>query len=192
MQTVLKSSLRPACVLLLAFTVLCGAAYPALVTVTAKLLFPAKAEGSLVMRDGKAVGSALLGQPFSSPKYFWGRPSATTPPQGGLQSGGSNLGPLNPGLSKAARERAEALARAHPGVKTFPVELLTASASGLDPHISLSAARMQVPRVARARGMKEAALHGLLEQHTEGDTLRLVEEPYVNVLLLNLALDAAP
>ncbi len=192
----MRAHLRPALGVLGLFTVLTGLVYPALVTGLAQLLFSAQANGSLIVQNGRVVGSELIGQPFDDPKYFWGRPSATSPfPYNAAASSGSNLGPTNPDLQKAARERVEALRAADPGNSTLiPVDLVTASGSGLDPHISPAAALHQVPRVARARGLSEADVRTLAEQHIEGRQLGFLGEPRVNVLLLNLALDgrAAP
>jgi potassium-transporting ATPase KdpC subunit len=187
----MTSLLRPAIVLFLTMTVICGIAYPLAVTGIAQLLFPAQANGSLIVKDGKAVGSRLIGQAFSDPKYFWSRPSATTPqPYNGLASGGSNLGPLNPALTEGIKTRIEALRAADPSNKAaVPVDLVTASASGLDPDISLAAAYYQAPRVARLRGLKVDAVRTLIEAHARDKLLDVVGEPRVNVLELNLALD---
>jgi K+-transporting ATPase ATPase C chain len=169
------------------FTVITGIAYPLLVTGIAQLAFKDKANGSLVEKDGKVLGSRLVGQPFSEAKYFWSRPSATSPmPYNGASSSGSNLGPTNPALKDAVVERIKALG----GTTPVPADLVTASASGLDPHISPAAAAYQVARVAKARGLEEAMVRSLLEKHVEGRQLGLLGEPRVNVLELNLALDA--
>ena len=188
----LLASLRPALVLFLLLTVLTGFLYPLVVTGLAQLLFPARAAGSLVTRDGHAVGSRLIGQSFSDPKYFWSRPSATTPqPYNGTASTGSNLGPLNPALRDAIKPRVAALRAADPGNSApVPIDLVTASASGLDPEISLAAANYQAPRVARARGLAPERVQALIAQHAEGTLLGVLGEPRVNVLELNLALDA--
>ena len=188
----LLASLRPALVLFLLLSVLTGFLYPLLVTGVAQLLFPARAAGSIVTRDGHAVGSRLIGQSFSDPKYFWGRPSATTPqPYNGTASTGSNLGPLNPALRDAIKPRVAALRAADPGNSApVPIDLVTASASGLDPEISLAAANYQAPRVARARGLAPERVQALIAQHAEGTLLGVLGEPRVNVLELNLALDA--
>jgi potassium-transporting ATPase KdpC subunit len=184
--------LKPAILFLLVLTVLTGAAYPALVTGIAQALFPYQANGSLIAKDGKAIGSTLIGQPFSDPKYFWSRPSATSPmPYNAGSSSGSNLGPLNPALEEAVNARIAALKESDPAqVAPIPVDLVAASASGLDPHISPAAAFWQVPRVARLRGIDEAEVRSLVEQHTEGRQFGVLGEPRVNVLELNLALDA--
>jgi len=188
----LLASLRPALVLFLLLTVLTGFLYPLVVTGLAQLLFPARAAGSLVTRDGHAVGSRLIGQSFSDPKYFWSRPSATTPqPYNGTASTGSNLGPLNPALQEAIGSRVAALRAADPGNSApVPIDLVTASASGLDPEISLAAANYQAARVARARGLAPERVQALIAQHAEGTLLGVLGEPRVNVLELNLALDA--
>jgi K+-transporting ATPase ATPase C chain len=183
--------LKPAALLLVLLTVLTGALYPALITGLAQALFPGEANGSLIEQDGKIVGSALVGQPFSDPKHFWGRPSATGPvPYNAGASAGSNLGPLNPALEDAVKARIDALKAADPTqTAPIPVDLVTASGSGLDPHISPAAARWQAPRVARIRSLREADVAMLIDAHTEGRQLGLLGEPRVNVLTLNLALD---
>lgn len=184
----LTSTLRPALALFTGLTLLTGLVYPLAVTGLGQVLFPAAANGSLVQRDNRAVGSSLIGQTFTRPDYFWSRPSATGPdPYNAAASSGSNLGPNNPDLRKAVAERVAALRAADPGnTRPVPVDLVTASASGLDPHISLAAAEFQVGRVARLRGVPEAQvshlLHGLASQAAWG-------EAHVNVLALNLALD---
>ena len=186
------SALRPALVLFLLLTLLTGFLYPLLVTALAQLLFPHQAAGSIVLRDGRAVGSRLIGQNFSDPRYFWSRPSATTPqPYNGTASTGSNLGPLNPQLTAAVRTRIAALRAADPtNSAPVPIDLVTASGSGLDPEISLAAANYQAARVARARGLAPERVQALIAQHTEGRLLGVIGEPRVNVLELNLALDA--
>jgi potassium-transporting ATPase KdpC subunit len=183
--------LRPALVLLLAFTVITGVAYPLLVTGIAQVAFPLQASGSAVFSNGKAVGSALVGQNFSDPKHFWGRLSATTPmPYNGGSSSGSNLGPLNPALLEAIKARVDALHAADPGnAALVPVDLVTASASGLDPDISVAAARYQVTRVAKLRQLPTDQVAALVEQHAEAPLWGFLGEPRVNVLRLNLALD---
>ena len=188
MQTPL---VRPALVLFALMTVLTGLIYPLVVTGIAQLLFPAQAAGSLVLRDGQPVGSHLIGQAFSNPKYFWSRPSATAPqPYNGVASTGSNLGPLNPALTDAVRERIEALRKADPAnTQPVPVDLVTASASGLDPDISLAAANYQAGRIARIRGLPLAQVQALIASHAQGRLLGIVGEPRINVLALNLALD---
>jgi K+-transporting ATPase ATPase C chain len=190
--------LRPALAALVILTVITGVIYPLVVTGVAQLAFPAQAEGSLI-RDaqGAVRGSALIGQPFDDPKYFWGRLSATGPApytafngQTLTGSSGSNLGPLNPALRQAVEARINALRAADPGnTKPIPVDLVTASASGLDPHISPAAAEYQVGRVARVRGLREDQVRALVARFTEGRTFGLLGEPRVNVLVLNLALD---
>jgi len=186
----MKNTIRPLLVLFLALSLITGLAYPLLVTAMAQALYPAQAAGSLIVKDGKPVGSLLIGQNFSDPGHFWGRPSATSPqPNNALSSGGSNLGPLNPALVDGVKARVQALRDADPGnTAPVPVDLVTASASGLDPHISVAAARYQVKRVATARKLDTAMVAGLVEQFTERPLLRLLGEPGVNVLRLNLAL----
>ncbi|MGS5088108.1 potassium-transporting ATPase subunit KdpC [Hydrogenophaga sp. A37] len=184
--------LRPALVLFLVLSLLTGLLYPLLVTGVAQAVFPHQANGSLVQRGGLAVGSELIGQPFSQPGHFWSRPSATGPmAYNGGASSGSNLGPSHPALAEAVQARIAALRAADPGnTAPVPVDLVTASASGLDPHISLAAARYQVARVARVRGLAPEQLNALVDQHTEGAWLGFLGEARVNVLALNLALDA--
>lgn len=185
--------LKTATILYLALTVVTGVLYPLGVTAIAQIAMPARANGSLIARDGRMVGSTLIGQPFSSPGYFWSRPSATGPmPYNAAASSGSNLGPTNPALEEAVRERIAALRAADPGNQApVPVDLVTASGSGLDPHISPAAAAFQVTRVARERGMDPARLRALVAEHTEGRSFWLLGERRVNVLTLNLALDTA-
>jgi K+-transporting ATPase ATPase C chain len=187
----MKSILRPAITLLILMTVITGIAYPLAVTGVAKVLFPAQAAGSLIVRDGKPVGSRLIGQPFSDPKDFWSRPSATLPqPYNGLSSGGSNLGPLNPALTEAVKARIAALHAADPTHDApVPVDLVTASASGLDPDISLAAAYYQAGRIARSRHLSLPQVRALIAAHARRPWLGVIGEPYVNVLELNLALD---
>jgi K+-transporting ATPase ATPase C chain len=187
---VLKS-LRTAAIVIVLFTVLTGLVYPLVVTVVAQLVFPGKANGSMMMKNGKAIGSGLIGQPFTSAKYFWSRPSATSPiPYNARASSGSNLGPLNPALLEATRKSVQHLRDADPqNAKAVPVDLVTTSGSGLDPHISVAAAIYQVPRVARARRISEGKARTMVDQYTEGRQLGFLGEPRVNVLKLNLALD---
>lgn len=186
--------LRPMPVLFAALSALTGLLYPGVVTVLAKALFPYQASGSLIVDHGQLIGSELIGQSFASPRYFWGRPSATTPmPYNGLASGGSNLGPTNPALSEAARARLAALREADPGnAAPVPVDLVTASGSGLDPHISPAAAEYQAARVARARGLPPQRVRALIAASTEAPPLAVLGDPAVNVLKLNLALDRLP
>lgn len=188
----MRNLLRPALIILLSLTLLTGGIYPLLITAVAQLLFPSQAAGSLLMKDGKPIGSSLIGQHFSDPKYFWSRPSATTPyADNATASGGSNLGPLNPALTDAVKARIAALKAADPhNTAQIPVDLVTTSASGLDPHISVAAALYQLDRVARTRGMSSDQLRALIKVHTQGRLLGFLGEPRVNVLELNLALDA--
>lgn len=190
MTSMFNTLLRPALVLLACLSALTGLLYPAAVTGAAQALFPWQAQGSLLERGGQAVGSALIGQPFSDPRNFWSRPSATAPmPYNGSASGGSNQGPLNPALTEAVQARVQALREADPGnTAPVPVDLVTASASGLDPHISPAAARYQAARVARLRGLPEATVQTLIDKNTEAPLWGLLGEPRVNVLALNLAL----
>jgi K+-transporting ATPase ATPase C chain len=188
----MKTILRPALVLFALLTLLTGVAYPLIVTGIAQAVFPHQASGSLMMRDGKAVGSSLIGQNFSDPKNFWGRPSATGPmPYNAAASSGSNQGPLNPALVEAVKARVQALRAADPkSAAAVPVDLVTASASGLDPHMSPAAARYQVARVAKARGLPLDKVLALVDAQTEYPLFGLIGEPQVNVLKLNLALQA--
>jgi K+-transporting ATPase ATPase C chain len=190
----MKDIFRPLVVLFVLLSALTGLLYPLVVTGAAQAVFPAQAEGSLVMRDGKPAGSTLIGQNFSDPKHFWGRPSATSPmPYNAGSSGGANQGPLNPALVDAVKGRIEALRAADSGnTQPVPVDLVTASASGLDPHISPAAARYQAARVARLRNLPVAQIEQLIDAHTESRLWGLFGEARVNVLALNLALDAQP
>jgi K+-transporting ATPase ATPase C chain len=189
----MTSILRPALVLFAVLTALTGVAYPLVVTGIGQAAFPEQAAGSLILRDGKPVGSSLIGQNFSDPRYVWGRPSATGPyPNNATASSGSNQGPLNPALVDAVKGRIEALRAADPGnTAQVPVDLVTASGSGLDPHISVAAAQYQAARVAKARGLPAAQVQQLIEKHIEGRLFGFLGEPRVNVLQLNLSLDAA-
>src|SRR5262245_15436539 len=186
--------LRPAVVVLVLLTLVTGVVYPLVVTGIAQTVFPGQANGSLIVRDGKVVGSSRIGQPFDDPKYFWGRLSATAPfAYNAGASTGSNYGPLNPAFHAAAKARIDALKEADPGNPApIPVDLVTASGSGLDPDISPAAAFYQVRRVAKARGVDEAKVRQLVEAQAEGRQLGLLGEPRVNVLRLNLALDDLP
>lgn len=188
----MKTILRPALVLFVLLTLLTGVAYPLVVTGAAQALFPAQAAGSLIVRDGKPVGSELIGQSFSDPQHFWGRPSATGPmPYNAAASSGTNQGPLNPALLDAVKGRIAALRAADPGnTSPVPVDLVTASSSGLDPHISPAAARYQVARVASARALAQASVQALVDQQTEKPLMGFLGEPRVHVLRLNLALEA--
>jgi K+-transporting ATPase ATPase C chain len=184
--------LRPAIVSFLLLTLLTGVAYPLLVTGISQATMSDKANGSLIVKDGKTAGSSLIGQSFSSPKYFWGRTSATGPvPNNAAASSGSNLGPTNPALMDAVKARVQALRDADPGnTALVPVDLVTTSASGLDPHISPAAAEYQIARVARVRKLNAEAVRKLVAEHTEGRQFGILGEPRVNILELNLALDA--
>ena len=187
----MTSHLRPALAIFGALTLICGVLYPLAVTGIGSAVFPAQAAGSIVEVDGKAVGSALIGQSFTSPRYFWGRPSATAPmANNAAGSGGSNQGPLNPALTEAVKARIDALRAADPGnTAPVPVDLVTASASGLDPDISVAAARYQVRRIAAARGIGTEHVRVLIEREARGRSFGFFGEPRVNVLALNLALD---
>ena len=186
--------LRPALTLFVVLSLVTGLLYPLAVTGVAQTAFTHQANGSLITQGGKAVGSELIGQSFTEPGHFWGRPSATAPmPYNASASGGSNLGPTNPALADAVKARIEALRAADPAnTRPVPVDLVTASASGLDPHISPAAAAYQLARVARARGVPAAQVAALVAQHTETPLWGLLGEPRVHVLHLNLALDALP
>jgi K+-transporting ATPase ATPase C chain len=187
----MRAQLRPALVILVLMTLITGVGYPLVVTGIAQTLFRVQANGSLIVKDGKPVGSTLIGQPFDDPKYFWSRPSATSPfADNAASSSGSNLSPTNADLVKAVQGRVDALRAADPGNDaSVPVDLVTASGSGLDPHISPAAALYQVRRVAKARKLDPEAVRQLVERHTEGRFLGFLGEPRVNVLTLNLALD---
>ena len=183
--------LRNAVMLLLLMTVITGVLYPLAATGLAQLIFPHQANGSLIAKDGKPIGSSLIGQSFTDPKYFWGRPSATTPQaNNGASSGGSNLGPGNPALTDAVKQRIATLRAVDPGnLAEVPADLVTASASGLDPEISPAAAQYQMARVARLRGLSTAAVQAMVSNATRGRQFGVLGEPRVNVLALNLALD---
>ena len=189
----MKKLLRPAISLFVVLTLITGVVYPALVTAIGGVAFSDQARGSLLRRDGQIVGSSLIGQSFSDPRHFWSRPSATSPmANNAANSGGSNQGPLNPALVDAVKGRVEALRKADPGnTAPIPVDLVTASASGLDPDISVAAAEYQVARVARARGLAPDAVRAAIARHTAGRQLGLLGEPRVNVLALNLDLDGS-
>jgi potassium-transporting ATPase KdpC subunit len=183
--------IRPGLSLFVLFTILFGAAYPALSTAVVKVLFPFEAEGSLITKDGKVLGSKLIGQNFSDPKYFWGRLSSTGPyAYNASASSGSNMGSANPALLDAVKGRIDTLKKADPeNNKPIPVDLVTASGSGLDPHISPASAQYQLARVARVRGITENEVKRLINQYTTGRQFGILGEPVVNVLELNLALD---
>jgi potassium-transporting ATPase KdpC subunit len=189
----MNTIVRPALVSFVVLTALTGIAYPLVVTGIGQVAFPDQAAGSLILREGKPMGSSLIGQSFSDPKHFWGRPSATGPmAYNASNSSGSNLGPLNPALADAVKGRIEALRAADPeNTAAVPVDLVTASGSGLDPHISVAAAQFQAPRVAKARNLPVPQVQQLIEKHGEGRLFGLLGEPRVNVLQLNLALDSA-
>jgi len=185
------TQIRPAIVLFALLAIITGLVYPFFITGVAQVVSPRQANGSLIYRNGQPVGSALIGQPFDDPKYFWGRPSATSPfPYNAAASSGSNYGPLSSALSDEVKLRIDALKAADPtNNQPIPVDLVTSSGSGLDPHISPAAALYQVPRVARARGLSEDQVRSLVAQYTEGRQFGILGEPRVNVLKLNLALD---
>ena len=189
----MRSLLRPALMFVALMTLLTGVLYPAAITGLAHVLFPSQSNGSLIVVDGTARGSRLIGQPFSAPGYLWSRPSATGPtPYNGAASSGSNQGPSNPALHDAVAARISALRAADSTLsRPVPVDLVTASGSGLDPHVSVAAAAVQVPRIARARGMTPEAVQAVIAAHTEGRFLGVFGEPRVNVLLVNLAFDGA-
>jgi potassium-transporting ATPase KdpC subunit len=187
----MRRQLYPAVMLTLALTVLTGLLYPLAITGVAQVLFPRQANGSLIIDNGHIVGSRLIGQPFDDPKFFWGRPSATSPfPYNAASSSGSNLAPTNQALIGAVKERVKALREADPGnTAPVPVDLVTASGSGLDPHISVAAAAYQIPRVARVRKLSIEAVRDLVRRHTEGRQFGILGEPRVTVLELNRALE---
>lgn len=189
----MRAQIRPALMAILIFTLITGVIYPLVVTGIAQLIFPHQANGSMITANGQTAGSTLIGQQFDDPKYFWGRLSATGPfPYNAAASSGSNLGPSNPALLDAVKARIAALKAADPtNTQPIPVDLVTASGSGLDPNISIEAALYQVPRIARVRGLSEALVTDLVNQYTEGRQFGFLGEPRVNVLELNLALDAA-
>jgi len=186
------SEFRRSLIVFIALTLVTGVVYPALVTLVGRVAFPSEVAGSIIEHDGRAVGSRLLGQPFTAPEYFWSRPSATSPmPYNGAASSGSNLGPLSPALAEVVAARIAALRAADPGnTNPIPVDLVTSSSSGLDPHLSVAAAQFQVARVARARRLPAAEVEALVRENIEGRTFGVLGEPRVNVLELNLALDA--
>jgi potassium-transporting ATPase KdpC subunit len=185
------SEIVPALRMLVVLTVVTGVVYPLVITGIAQVAFPSAANGSLIVVNGKTLGSTLIGQPFDDPKYFWSRPSATSPqPYNGASSGASNQGARNPALADAVKDRIRALQDADPDNKApVPVDLVTASGSGLDPHISVAAAAYQAPRVARVRGIAADRVMAVVNEHTNGRALGVLGEPRVNVLELNLALD---
>jgi potassium-transporting ATPase KdpC subunit len=184
------SLLRQTLLVFIALTLITGVGYPLLMTVAAQIVFPHQANGSLIAQDGKLIGSALIGQQFEDARYFWGRPSATNPAYNAAASTGSNLGPTNPAQLDAVRGRVDAIRKAMPEqTGPVPVELVTASGSGLDPHIGLAAAEFQIERVAKARGINAQTVRDLVSQHTQHRQLGLLGEPRINVLQLNIALD---
>ncbi len=186
----LFAQIRPAILSFILLTIVTGILYPLLVTGIAQTVFHKQAEGSLIVQDGKVLGSSLIGQNFDDPKYFWGRISATSPVYNASSSTGSNLGPLNPALMDEVKGRISALKAADPNnTNLIPVDLVTSSGSGLDPHISLAAAYYQIPRIARVRGLRQEQIKTIVGQHTHGRLLWVLGEPVINVLELNLALD---
>ncbi|HEY4369504.1 MAG TPA: potassium-transporting ATPase subunit KdpC [Steroidobacteraceae bacterium] len=189
----MSTQIRPALAVLLLLTVVTGGIYPLVVTGIGTALFQGRAAGSLIVRDGKLIGSQLIGQNFADPKYFWGRPSATSPmPYNALASSGSNQGPLNPALVDAVKARIESLRAADPdNTAAVPIDLVTASGSGLDPDISVAGANYQIARIARLRGIPPQQVSELVAKHARGSVLGFLGEPRVNVLELNLALDGA-
>ena len=187
----MRSEFRPALLSLVLLTILTGAIYPAVVTGLAQLAFRHQAEGSLIRESGKPLGSELIGQPFDDSKYFWSRPSATSPAYNGAASGASNLGPMNPALTNSIKDRVAALRATDPSATgPVPIDLVTTSASGLDPHITPAAAAYQVNRVAQARSLSADRIRDLVRRYTEGRQLGFLGEARVNVLRLNLALDS--
>ena len=186
-----REYVKPAFLVFLALTIITGIIYPLFITGIAQALFPSQANGSLIYRNGKVVGSSLIGQAFDDPKYLWGRISATSPQYNASSSSGSNIGPSNPVLIDAINSRIKALKASDPdNANLIPVDLVTSSASGLDPHISLAAAYYQVPRIARIRGLSEESLRTMISKNSRGRLFGVLGEPVVNVLELNLALDA--
>ncbi len=188
----MKGQLKPAFIVFGLLTIITGLIYPFVMTGLAQVLFPSQADGSLIQKNGKVIGSSLIGQSYDDPKYFWGRLSATSPyPYNASASSGSNLGPTNPALIQEVRARIDALQKADPGnTQPIPVDLVTSSGSGLDPDISPAAAYYQAPRIARLRGLSESQVRELVSSHIQGRQLGILGEPRVNVLELNLALDA--
>ncbi len=186
----MKEHIRPAITVFIILTVITGIIYPLAVTGIAQIFFHTQANGSLIVKDGKTIGSSLIGQNFDDPKYLWGRLSATSPAYNAAASSGSNLGPLNPAVTSNAQGRIDALKAADSKNNTsVPVDLVTSSGSGLDPHISLAAASYQIPRIAQVRGLPQATVKAIVEQNTTGRFLGLLGEPVVNVLNVNLTLD---
>ena len=191
LPSIIRNQVKPAVVIFFLLTLITGIFYPLLITVIAQAAFPVQANGNLIVHEGKVVGSALIGQPFTSLAYFWGRPSATSSvPYNASLSSGSNLGPSNPALTSAVKSRVEVLRAVDPAnTLPIPVDLVTASGSGLDPHISIAAAEYQIHRVAKARGLDDARIRDIVAKNTSGRWLGVIGEPVVNVLALNLALD---
>jgi len=185
-----KEYIKPAIFSFLFLTIITGVIYPLFITVIAQVLLPNQANGSLIQRNGKVVGSSLVGQAFDDPKYLWGRISATSPQYNASSSSGSNIGPSNPALIDEINGRIKALKTVDPGnTNPIPVDLVTSSGSGLDPHVSLAAAYYQVPRIAKSRAITESAVMGVIKKNTNGRFLGLIGEPVVNVLKVNLDLD---
>jgi K+-transporting ATPase ATPase C chain len=186
-----KEQIKPAILTFLILTVITGILYPLFITGVSRVFFHSKADGSLIYRNGKPIGSSLIGQPFNDPKYFWPRPSATSPVAvNAASSSGSNLGPSNPALAETVKNRVKAYKAADPNnTNPIPIDLVTSSASGLDPHISLAGAYYQVPRISRLRNLSQSAVKEIIVRHTNKRFLSVLGEPVVNVLELNLALD---
>ena len=189
----IRRNIRPAILVFVILTIITGVLYPLIITGIAQICFNKQANGSLILKDDKTVGSTLIGQSFTDPKYFWGRPSATSPiPYNASSSSGSNLGPSNSVLTDTTKTRIETFRLVDPdNQKLIPIDLVTCSASGLDPHISIAGAYYQIPRVARARGLSQGTIRAIVDKHTYGRFLGIIGEPVVNVLEVNLELDSS-